>query len=61
MFLAGMPLPPSMAPLIALPAVFLVWALVLAVSIMSMLNLKTPQDQEFIFRKTPAEMQQLQR
>ena len=43
---------------VAMPAVFLVWALVLAVIILSMLNLKSPQGQEFIFRKTPAEMQQ---
>ncbi len=40
----------------AMPAVFLVWVLVFAISVLSLLNLKTP-DQEYIFRKTPAEME----
>ncbi len=39
----------------AMPAVFLVWVLVFVVSVISLLNLKTP-DQEFIFRKTAAEI-----
>jgi len=43
---------------VAMPAVFLVWALVIAVSVLSMLNLKTPQGQEYIFRTTPADAQQ---
>lgn len=42
----------------AMPAVFLVWVLVFAISVMSLLNLKTPQGQEYIFRKTAAEMAQ---
>ncbi len=41
----------------AMPAVFLVWVLVFAVSVLSLLNLKTPEDQEYIFRKTAAEME----
>ncbi len=41
----------------AMPAVFLVWILVFVVSVISLLNLKTPADQEFIFRKTAAEME----
>ena len=39
----------------AMPAVFLVWTLVFVISVLSMLNLKTPQGQEYIFRKTAAE------
>ena len=39
----------------AMPAVFLVWALVFAVSVLSLLNLKAPKGQEYIFRKTAAE------
>jgi len=39
----------------AMPAVFLVWVLVFAISVLSMLNLKTPAGQEYIFRKTTAE------
>ena len=39
----------------AMPAVFLVWTLVFVVSVISLLNLKSP-DQEYIFRKTAAEM-----
>lgn len=38
----------------AMPAVFLVWALVFAVSVLSLLNLKAPKGQEYIFRKTAA-------
>jgi uncharacterized membrane protein len=37
---------------IAMPAVFVVWALVIAISVLSLLNLKAPPDQEYIFRKT---------
>lgn len=40
----------------AMPAVFLVWTLVLAISALSMLNLKAPRGQEYIFRKTPQEL-----
>ncbi len=40
----------------AMPAVFLVWVLVFAVSVISLLNLETPEGQEYIFRKTAAEM-----
>ncbi len=36
----------------AMPAVWLVWALVFAASLISVLNLKTPKGQEYIFRKT---------
>lgn len=39
----------------AMPAVFLVWVLVFAVSVLSLLNLKTPPDQEYIFRTTAQE------
>jgi hypothetical protein len=39
----------------AMPAVFLVWALVFVISAVSMLNLKAPPGQEYIFRKTQAE------
>ncbi len=39
----------------AMPAVFLVWALVFGISVLSMLNLKTPRGQEYIFRKLPGE------
>ena len=41
--------------LTAITSVFLVWALVFIVSVISLLNLKTP-DQDYIFRKTAAEM-----
>lgn len=40
-----------------MPAVFLIWFLVAFVSVFSVLNLKTPSDQEYIFRKTATEMQ----
>ena len=40
-----------------MPAVFLIWFLVFALSVLSLLNLKNPQDQEYFFRKTPAEQQ----
>jgi hypothetical protein len=36
----------------AMPAVFLVWILVFAASLISVLNLKAPKGQEYIFRKT---------
>lgn len=38
----------------AMPAVWLVWILVFAASLLSVLNLKAPKDQEYIFRKTEA-------
>lgn len=41
----------------AMPAVFLVWTLVFVISVISLLNLKTPQGQEYIFRKTAAEIE----
>ncbi|MEM7356276.1 MAG: hypothetical protein AAF657_36005 [Acidobacteriota bacterium] len=40
----------------AMPAVFLVWTLVFVISVISLLNLKTPEGQEYIFRKTADEM-----
>ncbi len=40
---------------VAMPAVFLVWVLVFVISVMSLLNLKTPEGQEYFFRKTAAE------
>jgi predicted nucleic acid-binding Zn ribbon protein len=36
----------------AMPVVFLVWILIIVLSVLSLLNLKTPPDQEYIFRKT---------
>jgi hypothetical protein len=36
----------------AMPAVWLVWILVFAASLISVLNLKVPSGQEYIFRKT---------
>ena len=39
----------------AMPAVFLVWLLVFVISVMSLLNLKSPEGQEYIFRTTEAE------
>ena len=39
----------------AMPAVFLVWFLVAVISLISMLNLKSPEGQELIFRKTAVE------
>lgn len=42
----------------AMPAVFLVWALVFTISVLSMLNLKTPKGQQYIFRKLPGEASQ---
>jgi uncharacterized membrane protein len=38
----------------AMPAVWLVWMLVFAASLISVLNLKVPKGQEYIFRKTEA-------
>lgn len=43
----------------AMPAVFLIWALVFGLSVLSLLNLKNPQDQEYFFRRTAAEQQTL--
>ncbi len=39
---------------IAMPAVFVVWALVIAISILTLLNLKAPEGQEYFFRSTSA-------
>ena len=36
----------------AMPAVFLIWILVFSASLLSVLNIKTPKGQEYIFRKT---------
>jgi len=44
---------------VAMPVVFLVWALLIALSVLSLLNLKTPEDQEYIFRRTAAEVEAL--
>lgn len=41
---------------IAMPVVFVVWVLIIAISVLTLLNLKTPEDQEYIFRKTAVEM-----
>jgi hypothetical protein len=41
----------------AMPAVFLIWALVFGLSVLSLLNLKNPPDQEYFFRRTAAEQQ----
>jgi hypothetical protein len=38
----------------AMPAVWLVWVLVFAASLISILNLKAPHGQDYIFRKTEA-------
>ena len=38
----------------AMPAVWLVWMLVFAASLLSVMNLKAPKGQEYIFRKTEA-------
>lgn len=38
----------------AMPAVWLVWILVFAASLISVLNLRSPPEQEYIFRKTEA-------
>ena len=40
---------------LAMPVVFLVWILIIVLSAVSLLNLKTPTDQEYIFRKTVSE------
>ena len=42
---------------VAMPAVFLVWVLVFAVSVLSLLNVKTPEGQEYFFRKTATEIE----
>jgi hypothetical protein len=41
----------------AMPAVWLVWFLVFAASLISVLNLKVPQGQEYIFRKTETKIE----
>ncbi len=41
----------------AMPAVWLVWILVFAASLISVLNLKAPKGQEYIFRKTTEQVQ----
>ncbi len=41
----------------AMPAVFLIWVLVFAASLISVLNLKAPKGQEYIFRKTEAQVE----
>jgi len=43
----------------AMPAVFLIWILVFTLSVLSLLNLKNPPDQEYFFRQTAAEQQSL--
>ena len=43
----------------AMPAVFVIWILVFALSVLSLLNLKNPPDQEYFFRRTAAEQQSL--
>ena len=40
---------------IAMPAVFVVWALVIAISVLTLLNLKSPEGQEYFFRSTSAQ------
>lgn len=45
----------------AMPAVWLVWILVFAASLISVLNLKTPKDQDYIFRKTTAQVESINR
>lgn len=45
----------------AMPAVFLVWALVFGISALSLLNLKAPKGQEYIFRKLPSELEPVRR
>ncbi len=37
---------------IAMPGVFLVWILIVAMSLLTLLNLKAPTDREYIFRET---------
>ena len=41
---------------IAMPAVFVVWALVIAISVLTLLNLKAPEGQEYIFRKAAVDV-----
>ncbi len=41
----------------AMPAVILIWILVFAASLISVLNLKVPKGQEYIFRKTQAQVE----
>jgi predicted nucleic acid-binding Zn ribbon protein len=40
----------------AMPVVFLVWILIVVMSVLSLLNLKAPEDREYIFRRSRAEM-----
>lgn len=40
---------------VAMPVVFLVWLLIIVMSVLSLLNLETPAGQHYIFRKTAAE------
>ncbi|MBS1797728.1 MAG: hypothetical protein JSS81_28150 [Acidobacteria bacterium] len=42
----------------AMPAVWLIWILVFAASLISVLNLKAPKGQDYIFRKTAAQAEQ---
>jgi hypothetical protein len=42
-----------------MPAVFLIWLLVFALIVLSLLNLKNPPDREYFFRQTAAEQQTL--
>ncbi len=37
---------------VAMPAVFVVWALVIAISVLTLLNLTVPDGQKYVFRKT---------
>lgn len=39
---------------VAMPAVFVVWVLVIVISVLSLLNLKAPPDREYIFRTSDA-------
>lgn len=39
---------------IAMPAVFVVWILIVVISVLTLLNLKAPEGQELIFRRTAA-------
>lgn len=41
---------------VAMPVVFLVWILIIVMSVLSLLNLETPEGQRYIFRRTAGEM-----
>lgn len=43
----------------AMPAVWLIWMLVFAASLISVLNLKVPKGQEYIFRKATARVESI--